>query len=48
MQAWNSNPWITQKYGTISPQNLAQKGEWTFLKFGEMAWYAGIRTVNSK
>jgi hypothetical protein len=34
MQAWNSNPWITQQYGAISPQNLAQKGDWTFLKFG--------------
>jgi hypothetical protein len=34
IQSWNSNPWITQKYGTISPQHLAQKGEWTFLKFG--------------
>ena len=35
MQAWNSNPWITQQYGTISPQNLTQKGDWTFLKFGD-------------
>ena len=35
MQAWNSNPWITQQYGAISPQNLAQKGDWTFLKFGD-------------
>jgi hypothetical protein len=34
MQAWNSNPWITRKYGTISPQNITQKGEWSFLKFG--------------
>lgn len=34
MQSWNSNPWITQKYGTISPQNITQKGEWNFLRFG--------------
>jgi hypothetical protein len=34
MKAWNSNPWITQKYGQIRPGDITQKGEWSFLKFG--------------
>jgi|GEM_PF-3386788 len=34
MKAWNSNPWITNRYGQVKPGDITQKGEWSFLKFG--------------
>jgi hypothetical protein len=34
MKAWNSNPWITKKYGQVKPGDITQKGEWSFMKIG--------------